>query len=275
MLKLDTFSKIGSQHKICEDYCIMGTDPFPYLVLSDGCSSSLNTDMGSRIICHLTKQYLLYNQNYLNEITYETLGNWVIHNAQLVVKQLGLNEDCLDATLIVCYPYSTRGQNFFKIIIYGDGCIIFKRPNNFHSSISIEHKPNAPYYLSYKLNHGRNKLYHQMKVTKKILYDVSFEKNPPVYSERAYDLPFEFDLDLDKKEDYTCVFLCTDGLESFLNGATKVTKEELNNIKDEFFAFKTTNGEFLKRRIPRALKSLEAFGITHYDDLTIGAILLE
>jgi len=274
MINLDTFSKIGSQNKICQDYCIAEIEPFPYLILSDGCSSSLNTDVGARIICHLAKQYLFYNRNYLNKITQESLGNWVIHNAQLVAKQLDLNEDCLDATLIVCYPYSTRGKNFFKVIIYGDGYIIFKSPNNTYNTISVNYKPNKSYYLSYKLNYGRNETYYQMKITKKIIYDVPFESKPPASVEIAYDSPFEMEIDLDKKEDYRCIFLCTGGIESFLNGDTKVTKVELNNIIDEFFAFKTTDGEFLKRGIPIVLKSLESSGITHYDDLTIGAILL-
>ena len=39
-LNLDTFIEIGDQHKVCEDYIIMGNDPVPFIVLSDGCSKA-------------------------------------------------------------------------------------------------------------------------------------------------------------------------------------------------------------------------------------------
>ncbi len=82
MINIDTFLKIGDQHKICEDYIIQGTDQVPLLILSDGCSSSDNTEMGARILCYLAKQYLFYRAGYLHDLDYYQMGLWVIHNAE-------------------------------------------------------------------------------------------------------------------------------------------------------------------------------------------------
>ena len=101
MIQTDTFLKIGDQHKVCEDYIIEGFLPVPFIILADGCSSSRDTEMGARILCHLAKQYLYYRGCDLYELDYHKMGSWVIHNAELTVRHLGLRAECLDATLIV------------------------------------------------------------------------------------------------------------------------------------------------------------------------------
>ena len=52
MINVDSFLKKGKQHFICEDYIINSDDrdTMPYIILSDGCSSSENTDIGSRVL---------------------------------------------------------------------------------------------------------------------------------------------------------------------------------------------------------------------------------
>lgn len=267
MLKIDTFSEIGSQHKICEDYCIQQTDPFPLLILSDGCSSSRDTDMGARIICHLTKQYMLQNKNFIDKITPQQLGDWVIHNAQLAAKNLGLTEECLDATLIVAYHVPK--DNCVRIFMYGDGDIIHQDSQGNIYRYNINYTPNAPYYLSYKINYFRNVEYYKMKVDKTLLL------NGVVTDTIAYDNPYVMNISLDM-EDFPKILLCTDGIESFLKDTVNhVGEPELNYILHEFFSFKTTAGEFLKRRMANALKKLTNEKFSHYDDLTIGAILKE
>jgi hypothetical protein len=267
MLKIDTFSEIGSQHKICEDYCIGQNEPFPLLILSDGCSSSKNTDMGARIICHLTKQYITQNQQYLNKVIPSQLGDWVIHNAQMTAKNLGLSEECLDATLIIAYY--VKEENCIRIIVFGDGDIIHQTPNGTIFRHHIHYKPNAPYYLSYRINMFRNQSYHQMKVDKTILLDGV--KTETV----AYDQPYVMNIFLDMDE-FPKILICTDGIESFLKDVVNpVTEPELKYILNGFLSFKTTTGEFLKRRATNALKKLTAENFIHYDDLTIGAILKE
>ncbi len=49
-MNIDTFIKQG-EHGICEDYVIAKMiNGSPVLVISDGCSSSPNTDVGSKLL---------------------------------------------------------------------------------------------------------------------------------------------------------------------------------------------------------------------------------
>lgn len=274
MLTTDTFSEIGSQHKICQDYCI--SSEFPFIVLSDGCSSSKNTDMGSRILCHLAKQYLTYNKNFLEYVEKDQFGDWIINNAELTARQLGLTDTCLDATLIVAYLSS----NFLHINFYGDGMLVVENSNGCLETVNISYSLNSPYYLSYKINPKRKLDYHAMKVTKRVLnfseYTNIQEEHPQynIAEEIAYDHIFSLKIDLSKK-DYKKIMICTDGIESFLKENEKPTQKELLKILRSCLDFKTTAGEFLKRRMSRVLKDLKSEGWDHYDDLTAGAILLE
>ena len=110
MIQTDTFLKIGKTHQVCEDYIITGDSPVKYNILSDGCSSSKDTEMGARILCHLAKQFLLYRKDDYRfpALDYDEMGSWIIHNAELAARQLGLKKSCLDATLIIAYEYDGK-----------------------------------------------------------------------------------------------------------------------------------------------------------------------
>lgn len=267
MLKIDTFSEIGGQHKICQDYCVSSEVPFPFIVLADGCSSSKNTDMGSRILCHLAKQYLTYNKEFLDYIQTDHLGDWVINNAELTARQLGVADTSLDSTLIAVYPV----LSFLGIVFYGDGLVILEDISGNIETFSIHYKPNAPYYLSYKMNPRRRLEYHSMKVTKTIVHNIHGVETT---EEMAYDIPFTLSINTETSN-YKKIMVCTDGIESFLKGNEIPDKETLNRIFKECLNFKTISGEFLKRRMSRVLKDLKSEGWDHYDDLTAGTILLE
>ena len=68
------------------------------------------------------------------------------------------------------------------------------------------------------------------------------------------------------------LFRSSDGLASFTKGTEP---EQTLEIAKEFLAYKSTKGEFLKRRLKRATKLYEADGINHNDDLSVGAFLYE
>ncbi len=55
-METNSFYQIGKEHKVCEDYASCGIEPFPYAILSDGCSTGKNTDIGSRILVSITKK---------------------------------------------------------------------------------------------------------------------------------------------------------------------------------------------------------------------------
>ena len=265
MIQTDTFLKIGKAHQVCEDYIISGNDPIKYVILSDGCSSSKNTEMGARILCHLAKQYLLYRRDDYRfpNLDYDEMGAWIIHNAELTARQLGLTRSCLDATLVISYEVDGR----IYVYMYGDGVVVTQSPDGVVAIMEIEFSQNAPFYLSYKIDPERMDLFHKMgqSLIIKSSFDEILNQNDYAYD---YKTKFIYETHLFSK-----ILICSDGMSSFIKGVTRV--EIPLNIAKEFLAYKSTKGEFLKRRLKRALKIFEASGLYHMDDLSVGAFLYE
>ncbi|MCF8019875.1 MAG: protein phosphatase 2C domain-containing protein [Vallitaleaceae bacterium] len=263
MINIDTFLKIGDSHKVCEDYVIQGSTPFPYIILSDGCSSSDNTEMGARILCHLAKQYLTYRGDNLYGLDYHKLGQWVIHNAELTARQLGLKVSSLDATLIVSYEI----DSVVYVHMYGDGVVVAKDRDGGIGVDFIEFTNNAPYYLTYLLDDFRDHIYHTNKNSK------SLNAINPNGRTSNIELAYDHKVIL-KYETMSCptIFICSDGIQSFIKkDPSQRDIFPVEAIVPDMMAFKNTKGEFLKRRLKRALKTLNNDGIVHYDDLSIGA----
>jgi len=257
----DTFIEIGSQHKVCEDYIISGNDPVPYVILSDGCSTSDNTEMGSRILSLLARQFLRYNADDLHDLDYWKLGSWVIHNAEQTARHLGLSRSCLTATLIVAYYIDGN----LRVMMYGDGSVVTVGNMGSIEITSIEYESNAPYYLVYLIDQFRHDLYEEkspMKTIKTIYGDSSVNEETV-----AYDQPSVFNINMNLNQ---IVLPMSDGIDSFLHGQERQSAEQIMPL---FVNFKNTKGEFLKRRLNKQMKSFAKSGIHHFDDLSIGAFL--
>jgi len=264
MIATDIFIEIGSQHKVCEDYIISGMKPEPYIILSDGCSSSNDTEMGARILCHLAKQYLRYRAEDLHDIDYKKMGRWIIHNAEMAARQMGLKVSCLDATLIV--SFFIDGQ--IKIFMYGDGVVAIKRGKSIEI-LKFDFSNNAPYYLSYRIDDHRNELYHQMG------NDLIIKTHVPTFADNVIRYAYDFSIEQTwNVSELDALFISSDGLTSFIDdNPTARTSHPVEEVIEPFMAFKGTKGEYLKRRMKNALKKLGEMGIVHFDDLSIGSYI--
>ncbi len=271
---IDHLLKIGKTHKICQDYIISGYDPVPYIILSDGCSSSKDTDIGARILCHTARQYLECYKDSISSIDESRMGTFVIWCAKSIITQMGIDKTALDATLTVVYYDS----GILKIIMYGDGSIVSIDKDN-TTIETIEYTKNTPYYLSYKLDDERNKIYHNNNIIKMVdkrycynysnIYDL-------VTGTMDYDKPY-CSHHLIKNGEQTTIFIFSDGISTFFNKE----QSKFLSIKDligDFSSFKTLKGEFLTRRLlskKGAITKLEQQGYEHLDDLSIGAFVIE
>jgi hypothetical protein len=249
-ISTDSFMRIGKGHTICEDYCIHGTEPFPYVILADGCSSSKNTDVGARILTHTAKDKIK-NREYV----------WSsIYNAKYIATALNLKEQCLDATLLVAYELPD--SNFIQVEMYGDGAIINIAKDGKIHWVDISYNNNAPYYLSYKLEAKRDAQYKKMGNIKEgtgVNYAGQLIKtNLPLYE------PYKLTID---KKTTSAILLATDGLNSFIkNGQCLPTDAIVNQLT----SFKNTNGAFIQRRCIRMISDLEKEGYHHVDDFSVG-----
>ena len=58
--RTDAFFSIGKTHMVCQDYARSGTTRagHPYAIVCDGCSSSPDTDLGSRFLAMSFASYV-------------------------------------------------------------------------------------------------------------------------------------------------------------------------------------------------------------------------
>ena len=275
---IDSFMTIGNSHEVCEDYIYSSLGVDPYIILSDGCSSSKNTDVGARVLVHSAR-------NILNRFIHRTgipieadvLGDMIAHEAEETIRKLGLNTSALDATLIIAY----RLKDKIIINVFGDGNVILKKKDGTTKIYNYQYAKNMPYYLSYYVDAARQNQYckemfevdnsGKCLVTARHLLSNDPEKLEElnVTFEDFVKIP-TFILPI---EDYEMIGIASDGIESFGNPVNGLRKD-YREIIEELTAFKGTVGEVLKRRAKRAIKNYKKEGIEHYDDVSIGVMLI-
>jgi hypothetical protein len=261
---MDSLFLIGDSHKVCQDYALSGEGPegVYYTIVSDGCSSSKNSDLGARILALMAKKHIHYLYGELtSERKYHNFGNIVIASARNLAQDLCIHPDSLDATLLISLYDNGRITTF----IYGDGNIIIadKDGNTFVRNYKFE--SGAPFYLNYWNQSRRYESYKEqfggtVIITQSSSDYTAIEKfNHPLYQ-------------ISYVEDVSMIAITSDGIESFAYESTPV---EVNIDINKFFAFKNINGEFLKRRVERQVSEYAKFHMVHHDDLGIAAMIFK
>jgi len=248
--------------KSCQDYCLVDPDN-QIMILSDGCSSSKNTDVGARILCHRAKLHLKNQSPNLVKYFWFT---HVIFPSFEIIKEMELNLDCLDSTLIVGYI----DQDEIKIVTYGDGSHITVNKNGeINTFVSFSYDQNAPYYLSYLLNNERSQEYKRVVKDKKI--ETYYSENDSV-SETIN--PCISDLSTYQINELSMVMITSDGIESFFNYKTGEKIPSIEVVK-ELIRIKSKNGDFVKRRVKRMMEDFAKKDIYNSDDLSVCAFIFD
>ena len=248
---IDKFLEIGNSHDICEDYIITGLNPFPYVIVSDGCSMSPMSDVGARILSLVAKKVLTKSEHEYIPL-YKDFGFDVIMNANFIIKTMDLPLSVLDATLIVAF----ERNDYIHVFVYGDGNIFGCRSDGSINAINISYSQNAPYYLRYNIDKCSSIIYHDSKIEQKrtrIINGKEVEEIVP------YDIITQYMFPL---EQYDNVLISSDGIESFGINVFDIINSLLN--------FKVIKNRFIKRRANKVIKNLRQNGITHFDDISIG-----
>jgi len=280
MINTDIFIEKGD-HLICQDYAISGMEPFPYVIISDGCSSSKDTDVGARILALSAKNFLTHPKDYFisyfnNETErgvnhknlYNKMGLCIINKAFSIANLMSLELECLDATLIVSFIIE---ENIYTYV-YGDGNIILVGKDSLEH-INIKFPSSAPFYLSYYLNPERMKNYFKEYKNEKLeILNIS-ELNmsdEPVISNISCKYPISYKFHLENQDTY---LIASDGLESFIsNGGTA---QDVGELMPKMVCFKNFRGQFIMRRFKRFLSNIKKDGIHHFDDISIGGFHIE
>lgn len=255
-LNVDSYFSIGKTHKICEDYAAtyqgeQGT----ILALSDGCSSSPNTDIGSRLLTR--KAISLFKQGNLSE-------DLIIWGAQKAADDLGI-PDCTDATLLLA---NINNNGELTINVWGDGAVFFEFKDGSYQLMTFNFTNNMPAYLSYLVNEKRLALYmrdygDRIVDTYNSKYGASTSSTSVI---KSYGWQSKSNLGELKK-----ILLISDGIQSFKN---KETHEPIPaiTIAEQLAAIKNPIGFFMVRRMR---KFLAECGWIHDDDLSVAALVVE
>ncbi len=269
VINLDWYLASSPQHPICEDYALTGASPQPYLIVCDGCSSSTHTDVGARIMAWSAKRILEQITGDASQPfpTYHDFGAAVAEHARASVTRLGAPLTCLDATLLVASVYA----DVCTVAVYGDGYVGSQDGAGQMTLRRVAYRQNMPYYLSYWHDEARRDCYVAAQSGGATACTVTTElDNVSQSAEQPYNAPLTWTFPLAETR---LVTIASDGVAALLDQAQNQAIPA-RVVMTDLLAYKTTKGEFVKRRAKRMLKEYEKNGVALIDDLAVATLLL-
>lgn len=300
-MKLDSAFQIGKTHDICEDFALTGvfkgsSNDACYTVVSDGCSSSPNTDLGSRLLSFSIVNEL--KQIHDNSAFFKQLSSDAcISRARSTINSLNIPEECLDTTALIAYHDSHETE----ISIQGDGCVALGLDDGRILVVNVEFIKGFPFYVNYLPTYNqRYKAWHKQNPSHEFSLNVSsslidVDGKWEVLSEKIIVHHFKYDKDGSKvsiivndhgatisfgnkpKNMVKFIVLMSDGIHSFYQATdtgTSLTNVDVDyrEIITEVLKFKNFNGKFMQRRLNRFLKFCAKNNWNHADDISFGVI---
>ncbi|HEX7773950.1 MAG TPA: protein phosphatase 2C domain-containing protein [Pyrinomonadaceae bacterium] len=268
---------IGSTHSLCQDYVIARNlstnNSRHYVFLSDGCSSSSDTDIGARLLVRAAEK--IFNEQEIDDV--KQLHNEAARLALEWVALIGIAPESVDATLMSVHVTGGR----LLVACSGDGVIVLESQTGTVDLFSISSPSGYPYYPSYAWQPERlSELVANGRTTKEIKHFRRDSVNKPfaLLDLTTSDSPTEV-LNL-HASDYKYAAVASDGIDSFFHtqqsaNGKRVEDVSLLEVLAEFWQFKNSHGAFVERRLKRFTKDARANGWQHADDLSLGMIYLE
>lgn len=269
----DAFFSIGKTHMVCQDYAKAGLQHgFPYALVSDGCSSSPNTDIGARLLTSTAA----FNMRWITAgvCSFEEQEPYILQAAQQALWPLGLDLKSLDATLVAAY-WSPEEEGI-RVSMRGDGVVVARDREGHWGFWTVDHERNAPRYMSYDLDPQRLERYKQKFGDKcqSTPYSSSNGWAPAgslPYQGHPPDWFFE-------AEFFDLVMVLSDGVHTFQRVVDTGTSRTLVDVPvkkviEQLLQIKGTKGKFLQRRCHKFLNTFCPLnGWQHADDFSAAAI---
>ncbi len=289
----DCAFRIGYGHAICQDYGIARSGETARVILADGCSSSPDTDLGARLLVRTAERLMATDRRAdverretgpspphpETELPVEGAGfhRRVVRAAAEIASQLGLNRQCLDATLLTL----ASGPERWTATLYGDGVLAVGDRNGRVRVTIVSYPAGYPDYPSYLADPDRRRLFEALAGNERRVDTwslVSGEEKPEVACpDSAY--PNSGGLVISGVVAETAwIAVLTDGVHSFsrtCSGGAATERIPLPEVLAELLAFRSWSGVFVQRRLQRFLKECEARSWRHADDLSMGALAFE
>lgn len=258
----DYFFTKGYSHTVCQDYALACSSPDavypnPFIVISDGCSSSPHSEIGAMLMC-------LYGPKYLRT-KMDFKASFLSELKCLFGTQLISHPYMFDATFIgACYRPETKD---IIVYTYGDGSIIIKKRDGSFYIYTISYEPNYPFYLSYNLDLGRYDLW----LSSNANHDcrLMIINDDIIQNDLVNVLQFQRYMAI-PVETVEFIAVASDGIESFTNGESCL---KIESFVRDLFDYKTITPGFVQRRTKRFLSNLKKEGYDHYDDFSLAVMI--
>jgi hypothetical protein len=275
-MNADSTLNIGSTHSLCQDYVIARNGPpsnrGPYVILSDGCSSSADTDIGARLLVKAMNQKLTAEAVSDMEDFHKESARIALGWADL----MGVAPESVDATLLSAHVSGDR----LIVACSGDGVIVLESHTGVLTVYEISSPSGYPFYPSYihqperlaeLVNNDRSR-----KQVKHFCRTAAGESFKLIEESTSDSLTEVLNLNA---SDYKYAAVASDGIHSFFHtqqstNGKRVEAIPFTEILDVFWSFKNSQGAFVERRMKKFKKDAQAKGWQHGDDLSIGIIHL-
>jgi protein phosphatase 2C-like protein len=247
-MNTDVTINIGSTHSVCQDYAIAGDG---YVILSDGCSSSSDTDIGARLLVRAMAQVVTAHAD-ISELHKESA-----RVALAWARMIGLPAQSVDATLMSAH---VSGDNLI-VACSGDGVIVLESKEGVLDVYAISSPSGYPFYPSY--------VHQPDRLAELVTHN---RCNKEIKHHDATEITDSLTISLKlKAADYRYVALASDGINSFFQTQRRIC---LADVLKELWSFKHSHGAFVERRMKRFKKDMHAKGWQHADDLAFAVINL-
>ena len=274
-MNADSVFNIGATHAVCQDYVIarsLAPHGGPYAVLSDGCSSSPDTDVGARLL--VKAMDLMLARTAPSDVCklHKECARMALGWAEL----MGLRSEAIDATLLSAH---VCGEELI-VACSGDGAIVLESKAGVLDLYAISSPSGYPFYPAYV---------HQPERLAEMLDNQRSVKEVKQFRRESPDAPFKM-LEVTTSEsltevfrlkvfDYKYVAVASDGLNSFFHTQLTPTGNRLQSVYlidvlNQFWSFKNSHGAFVERRMKKFKKDASGRSWDHADDLSIGVIHL-
>ncbi|MBP9821866.1 MAG: protein phosphatase 2C domain-containing protein [Candidatus Pacebacteria bacterium] len=277
-LYADHYFHIGAAHyssgKPCQDYSISGSNGTEaYAIVSDGCSTGGNTDVGARVLALATLQALKDSHLFVGRADMDSRLIASAQQATLKSTQLMLGLNRVDMLSTCAYIFINQNSGF--VHVQGDGVIALRYRNGETMMFRSDWTKNAPFYPAYDdadaitfidRIHGGNVVEATMSIK---------QCSSRVEEENINLIPFQdarsgFVVELSREKLSELEFIAV-----FSDGVTQVEGVSWQEAVSSLLAFKNTTGEFAKRRMIRGIKDFHQVGRGPIDDISFAVVRIE
>ena len=278
-MNADSAFQMGSTHAVCQDYAVAGACTAdvdgagapcrPYVILSDGCSSSPDTDIGARLLVKAAERLLRESggphADGLAELHAEA-ARLALSWAEL----LGLRPQAVDATLLTAH---LDGEELV-VGCSGDGVVCLQTTGGALDVHVVSYPGGYPVYPAYAHQPARlQALADGGRARKEVTRLRAASAEERLWPAQVSDGGGLTEVFAVKAAGYRFASLLSDGVQSFLD-AGRAEAVPLESVLPELVSFKNTRGAFVGRRMKGFLKDCRQKGWRHGDDLSLAALHL-